>query len=626
MPNRFFEPRWTLNRDAALPGGSSCREHASSGGGGTFTHHHASQPRALNTPFTNYGGRGQAVGGGLPGKLPPPLSNAPIRNSAPPLPHVHAPAVPVNPQRYADFGFTGLDGVGFGMGVGVGEGCFGGGFANGFAGGAGNGAGGSDGHNTKRRRLQRRYSWGEEDLEFLRSLAEADSTADYNNGIHHNGNNARQNHQQQQDLMLPAPSLPPPPPATFTSLLAAPGDATINKFNSRHPPVVGGSKAPVTTSGGSCSAEEAGIIHGNTELTEVTAEEKLRAADDVAALLWRAGDRLRDRLLARVNDTWAKAEAELEAARNAAARGVGAGVGVGGSVARGSGAAGAVSLPHASKPFCEVLMERLEATRMVIEAELKAADEAAAATGSSSVLCNGPKWAGSRVLRGDVLDKLKDFQQCERNRQRANITAAAAAAVKAEETTRRQDLMDHLERNRQRLYLQAIENGIEPMQNDNTLTDIDDLTKGLLGQIEANHKAVRDKLNPVCHSGSELRESLHARLNATRAAAQEELTAADSAAAVTKVTAAQTAAAVEPRMPIIPEAGAGYARGAGSDGGDFTSDGFKFQPSVADTREQQNSATSGLGESRTTNGSNTGAGKKRKRSPGGGRRCKHEGW
>ncbi|CAN0112038.1 unnamed protein product, partial [Laminaria digitata] len=139
----------------------------------------------------------------------------------------------------------------------------------------------------------------------------------------------------------------------------------------------------------------------------------MQAADDVAACIWLAGDRLREALIVRVRDTWRDLEAEIEA--DAAIHRAASGVAT-------AAAAHAHHHNHHNhhqqqhqqlqqrKSFRQRLAVRLETTRKVVEAELRAADEAAAANGDDSVFCDPGRWHGSRILRPDVQAKLESFQ------------------------------------------------------------------------------------------------------------------------------------------------------------------------------------------------------------------------
>ena len=156
--------------------------------------------------------------------------------------------------------------------------------------------------------------------------------------------------------------------------------------------------------------EEAAAAAAGGDGYHVTEEERMQAADDVAACIWLAGDRLREALIVRVRDTWRDLEAEIEAdaAIHRAASGV---------------ATAAAAAAHAHhhhqyqhqqtaqrKSFRQRLAVRLETTRKVVEAELRAADEAAAANGDDSVFCDPMRWNGTSALRADVRAKLESFQ------------------------------------------------------------------------------------------------------------------------------------------------------------------------------------------------------------------------
>ena len=120
------------------------------------------------------------------------------------------------------------------------------------------------------------------------------------------------------------------------------------------------------------------ISRSAAALQELVVESKLRAADEVAACIWLAGDRVQASLLTRVMDTWAIMEAEIPA--NAAI----------------------------DRSFSKLVAERLKATRLAVEAEMRVADKVAVARGEMALV--EPNWRGSNILRGDVLTRLEAFR------------------------------------------------------------------------------------------------------------------------------------------------------------------------------------------------------------------------
>lgn len=137
---------------------------------------------------------------------------------------------------------------------------------------------------------------------------------------------------------------------------------------------------------------------------QVTEEERLEAADDVARCIWLAGDELRDVLLARVWGIWSTVEAEI-AEESSNGRRAGGGQ---------SSSSSPRSSPPARRRFNQVLVERLRATCKAVEAELKAAK----AGGGASALCNPPpqQWRLGAALRRDVLARLDAYQRNNQER------------------------------------------------------------------------------------------------------------------------------------------------------------------------------------------------------------------
>lgn len=455
--------------------------------------------------------------------------------------------------------------------------------------------------NVKERRTQR-DSWGEDDLEFLRSLAEADCPPP-DHGNHPALPQApvtlyppQMNSQPQAATMFRTSNLP--------GIQTAVPSARDVFSSSREPP-------PVRITAENREAARNFPRQDDNCTTEVTEEEKLHAADYVAMLLWRAGPQLRDRLLSRVNDTWARVERELEAARDAAAQ-----------LSRHDRpvAHGAAELALcAGKSFKELLMERLEETQRVVEADLKAADEEAALMGGTATTCKAPQWLGAKALRGDIREKLKQYQTRVRDQKKAEITANAMAAKARGETN--DYFVKVLEQTRQELYMQASENGIQPLDHDAKLEEIDRITEGLLEQLDANHRAVQEELTPVKGPlPSNFRDGLLERLNATRAVAKAQLTAADAAAVTSDGVILGYGATVNNVPGVSAPVPVSAVRGLRVMGDvSDESDSLAVHATAGTSGQAQDQADVNTKEDGTPV-------KKRKRKSGGGRRCKHEGW
>lgn len=466
---------------------------------------------------------------------------------------------------------------------------------------------------AKRRRLQPCSSWGEDDLEFLRIL------------VTDTDNPATEQHGDSVLTQASPPVLPRPPEPPRTPGRSSPVETPIHSSHAAEEDVP--LEAPPARDGTDACVMERNLMHQYSDpATEVTAEEKLQATDAVAALLWRASPRLRDRLLAVVNDTWAKAAAELEAARDVAAQGVHLGHLAESEVSPGASEV----MSQARRPFREILMERLEATRRAVELELEAADKAAAIAGTTPAMCSGPQWLGVRALRGDIREKLMQFQACARNRKQAEITANARAA-KARGATR-EDLLSLLDKTRRELYTQAIDTGLEPMRHEDRIEEIDKMTEGLLEQLNANHQAVQEDMAPAsCSAPQQLRESLQRRLSATRAAAEAELMAADAVVTVTRSSSRSSGSAARDALGLPIPGGAdvaggsspvrtGEAAGIGEVGD--ASGGARAQGVTEGTARRRS-----LGEGSDEGGDAAeGSGKRKRKPSSGGRRCKHEGW
>ena len=120
------------------------------------------------------------------------------------------------------------------------------------------------------------------------------------------------------------------------------------------------------------------VTESDTALHELVEESKLRAADEVAACIWLAGDSVQERFFARVTDTWAIIEAEIPI------------------------------IATIGRNFGEVVAGRLETTRLAVEAEMRVAEKVAAARGEMTLV--EPEWRGSNILRGDVLTRLETFR------------------------------------------------------------------------------------------------------------------------------------------------------------------------------------------------------------------------
>lgn len=481
-------------------------------------------------------------------------------------------------------------------------GCFGGSFLP-IVGGSGDGSSG----NPKRRRMQRQYSWGEDDFEFLRGLmddptggggsgAYGTSSMSSGSGGGIRGGSVGHHHRQAASVRMArsssptSPSLFLPPPidergaqrsgdAVRTSFADSTAGISNSRVFSSSSSVDVSSGSVVTSargtpgavvsgvdrvgggrgeSGGSAQVDE-GMARGEHEWMEVTREEKLRAADDVANLLWRADPRIRDRLVARVNDIWAAVEAEMQEVNEHASRGATASGGSSSSpVGRLSSQKGhAEAWENLSRrdtfPFRQILMNRLEATRQTIQNELDASDKA---TGSGAGYSGGggggatghyrhqghgsaPKWRGLTALRSDVLERLRSFQQASKDLKSAEILRAAENSSTTKNAAVREAMLRRLQLERTAMCHQARElraqaiidsdsNGGDGILDGSVADKIDEHTESLLQQLEENHKAAQRELKPVTDcDGVGIKQELLARLEATRSAAQAELLASE---------------------------------------------------------------------------------------------------
>lgn len=354
---------------------------------------------------------------------------------------------------------------------------------------------------------------------------------------------------------------------------------------------------------------------------EVSAAEKLQAADDVAACIWLADHSLREGLLARMRDTWGAAEVEAAADEAIAA-----------AAERAATAAAALGVAQHQqreqvprKRFREVLAKKLDATRKAVEAELKAADALSLATEGGTALCGPQPWRGRSALREDVLTRLKDFQMknlddptfgpfarfstfnCREGLlQRMQCNTAVdggpafssitdideARSIPAEKelagerpatsepcdcptgTSHHQDLVDD--------SVRVDEAGVR--------AENERMKRDMLERLQANQVIDNGIAGGRKSHGGNLRAGLLESLEATRAAAREELSKGRDGSA------------------------SGSGGGASSSGQDDR-----------DTERQWEETRRG---GATTNAKDSGAGasKKRKRSGSGGRRCRHDGW
>lgn len=350
-------------------------------------------------------------------------------------------------------------------------------------------------------------------------------------------------------------------------------------------------------------------------------------------------------------------------------------------------------------------MDQLHATHKALQAELQVADQAAArgkgfsrggggggGLDSYPALANTPEWRGhypaqgsppdwrgSKALRGDVLEKLKSFQQVSKDLKSAEIKRVAAGSAEAKNTAVREALIRRFQSARTFVCSQARQLRAKAVIDyDDDSGDIDDGDAALdtvdqaklLEQLEVNLKAAQEEYRPQSSCSTvELKEALLVQLDATRAAAQAELLAAEArsekAAAATGLSSAETeagalaaaAAAVTAAMRAEESGASVVSAAAASDlqksacddfgvgggrGASVRCDGYR------DSRDEYAEAGRGgggggaasAGEGDFGNGGAGGADgvaecatggagsgrKKRKRTSGAGRRCKHEGW
>lgn len=360
----------------------------------------------------------------------------------------------------------------------------------------------------------------------------------------------------------------------------------------------------------------------------VTAEDKLRAADDVAACIWLAGDRLREGLIARVKDTWGAAEAEMAGTADAGREGSGA---LAASRQQQPPLGSTQEQGARRKNFRQVLVNRLESTRKAVEAELKAADEAASARGEDTALCDPQRWRGCTALREDVLATLEGFQ-AENDRDPMVGETALYSTVSC-----REELLERLKRTRDAVVAKVIAlnegggaPGSGPGRGDRNpaiiddvaaIEEVDGLTKGLLEQLEANHAAAEEERRPSESSG-DLREGLLARLESTRAAAAAELLKAtgDKRTSVTNEAVSATGTGSEGGGDYFSDGlGAQAGGGGGGRGGGGGGGGSAWESKRGANSPREGAAGGGGGVAGVGN-------RKRKRAGSGGRRCKHEDW
>lgn len=447
----------------------------------------------------------------------------------------------------------------------------------------GNNTGVSGGDTRRLQPHDTTHAYGEEDFEFLRNLLQeaGDATPAASPAL------------QPGELGEPAAALTgamAPSPAETLPPPLLPFASTVGGKAGGLGASLSASSAPSYIETASAGANEGSGGVGGPSVHEVTAEEKLQAADDVAACIWLAGDRVRDALLARVRGIWGTVEAEIvaDAVVSATASGVSA-------AARAAIATQQLQQQPPRKNFRQLLVERLEATRKAVEMELRAADDAAAAKGECALVDPG-RWRGSTAFRGDVLQKLESYQK-------ANLTGAPVAEPRFSTANCRQDLLERLQGTKEAVVARVTASTEAACRAVNSTTSTRQrtataprelggcLTAGLLEQLQENHAAAEEELRPSSgESSGDLRESLLEKLECTRVAAEAELLK-------------------DSKKNIRP-----MSAPASDGAGDCSSDGLGTQGS--------NSASS-VGENAPTSNK---SGKKRKRSGGGGRRCKHEGW
>lgn len=523
-----------------------------------------------------------------------PATSVAVNSSPACVAHVRIEDISVGNDHAA--GLVGMDGIG----VGSGRGWLGGVFANGRGVDGDAGAGWEPG--SRRRRGPRRHSWGDDDLEFLRTLVTETESA--------GAEDDKLPTLPVSNVCLSSPESqhPCPSPLLVETMLPPVEGTGISVQTPRHPTV---SK--------SRGVERSLFDTQDVFTTVITEEEKLEAADYVAKLLWRASPCLRDRLLVRVNDSWAKAECDLVAAREAVARGTTTFADSGGPVMS-DGVAPIVQ--SARQPLKEILIKRLEEIRREVEMEVLLEHEATSSREGIAPVTKGPRWLGVRALRADVREKLMRFQVNAREQKKADIIAKSKDA-KARGATK-EELVQMLEDARLELSTQAFDSGIEPITYDMKLAEIDRVTEVLLQQLNENHKAMVADMTPTEMSSTQLKEGLLQRLNATRAAAEAELRAADEAARV---------AASRPELSTVagvfgistsssapaPGPPAGLEPGGVADGEDVDSNVEVVANTARNINPQMEKVVEGSeGVAR--------AGKRRKKSSGGGRRCAHAGW